>query len=111
MCLNIFGLQSARFLGFEMVCLVKVLCKVVPQMLVVLSVVEIFVNEELSVAWAIYNEKLWETGSRTLLHLFAMNLSPVTGFNTESHVEGREEQERRGLRQSRFCGRVMAAFP
>lgn len=91
----IFGLQIAGFLDSEMVYLVKVLSKTALQMLVVLSVVEIFLNEELSVAWAIYNEKIREAGSHTLLRLFALKLSPVTGFNSESDVEGTEKMHRK----------------
>jgi len=72
----------------------------------------VFFNEELSVSWAIYKEKVWEAGSHTPLHLFATPLSPVTGFKAGSEVEGRTctgvdapraEPFLRGERELSFC--------
>lgn len=45
-------------------------------------------NEELSVAWAIYNEKVWEAGSHTPLHLLLQNSLQSRG-KAGSEVKGR----------------------
>lgn len=104
---------SAEFLEFQMVHLVKELGKTALQMLVALSAIEDFLfslNGELSVAWAIYNGKVWAVET-TLLCIYLLRVSPQSrGLTPKVMLEEENAHEWRCHRQSPFCRGIINSW-